>query len=73
MIALRGDEQLALAAQSCRDTIAITEAEIEGAGDSSSGALISVVRNGGEEINLLDVGQLFATAMRQRERRRRRF
>src|ERR1700687_2381940 len=51
VIALRGDEQLALAAQSYRDKITIEEADIdrqrEGGGDATS-PLLGRVRYGGE-------------------------
>ncbi len=76
VIALRGDEQLALAAQSYRDKITIEEADIDRhseGGGAAPGLLLGRVRYGGEEILVLDVNHLFATAMRQRERRRRRF
>ena len=76
VIALRGDEQLALAAQSYRDKITIEEADIDRLGESggdTAGLLLGRVRYGGEEILVLDVNYLFASVMRQRERRRRRF
>jgi chemotaxis signal transduction protein len=76
VIALHGDEQLALAAQSYRDTITIEEADIDRlseSGGDAAGLLIGRVRYGGEEILVLDVNYLFASVMRQRERRRRRF
>lgn len=76
VIALRGDEQLALAAQRCRDKITIEDADIVRHGESggdAAGLLLGRVRYGGEEILVLDVNHLFTTAMRQRERRRRRF
>jgi chemotaxis signal transduction protein len=76
VIALRGDEQLALVAQSYRDKITIEEADIDRhseSGGAAPGLLLGRVRYGGEEILVLDVNHLFATAMRQRERRRRRF
>ena len=76
VIALRGDEQLALAAQSYRDKITIEDADIvrraESGGDAA-GLLLGRVRYGGEEILVLDVNYLFASAVWQRERRRRRF
>src|SRR5216684_4046321 len=76
VIALRGDEQLALAAQSYRDKITIEDADIvrraESGGDAA-GLLLGRVRYGGDEILVLDVNYLFASAMWQRERRRRRF
>ncbi len=76
VIALRGDEQLALVAQRCRDKITIEDADIvrPGAGaEDANGLLVGRVRYGGEEMLVLDVNYLFASAMRQRERRRRRF
>jgi chemotaxis signal transduction protein len=73
---LRGDEQLALVAQTCRDKITIEDADIvrpdETVGDTA-GPLLGRVRYGGEEILVLDVNRLFTSATRQRERRRRRF
>ena len=76
VIALRGDEQLALAAQSYRDKITIEEADIDRQSESGAdtmGLLLGRVRYAGEEILVLDVNHLFASVMRQRERRRRRF
>jgi chemotaxis signal transduction protein len=76
VIALRGDEQLALAAQSYRDKITIEDADIDRQSESgadATGLLLGRVRYGGEEILVLDVNHLFASVMRQRERRRRRF
>lgn len=75
VIALRGDEQLALAAQSCRDTITTADADIqpaENGGDFNDLAL-GLVRHGGEEITVLNTDQLFSSAMSRKERRRRRF
>src|SRR6266849_1143440 len=76
VIALHGDEQLALAAQSYRDKITIEEADIDRhseSGADATGLLLGRVRYGGEEILVLDVNHLFASVMRQGERRRRRF
>jgi len=76
VIALRGDEQLALAAQSYRDKITVEEADIDRQSESgvaATGLLLGRVRYGGEEIFVLDVRHLFQSVMRQRERRRRRF
>ena len=76
VIALSGDEQLALVAQHCRDKITIEDTDIvrpsDGAEDAA-GLLVGRVRYGGEEILVLDVNHLFGSAMKQRERRRRRF
>ncbi len=76
VIALRGDEQLALVAQSYRDKITIEEADLDRQSESgadATGLLLGRVRYAGEEILVLDVRHLFASVMRQRERRRRRF
>ena len=76
VIALRGEEQLALAAQRCRDQITVEDADIVRSGESAgaaAGLLLGRVRYGGEEILVLDVKHLFTSAIRQRERRRRRF
>lgn len=72
IVALRGDEQLALAVASTGDLIEIAPDEL--AITSEIGPLIlSVISRGEQSISVLDSKQLFATAMRGRERRRRRF
>jgi len=77
VIALRGDEQLALAAQSCRDTITIAAEDIQPSSQSNNdgleNAVLGIARYGGEEIAVLRVDNLFAAAVRRKERRRRRF
>jgi chemotaxis signal transduction protein len=76
VIALRGDEQLALAAQSCRDTITIAAEDIQPSSrtndDGVESAVLGIARYGGEEITVLRVDNLFAAALRRKERRRRR-
>jgi chemotaxis signal transduction protein len=76
VIALRGDEQLALAAQSCRDTITIAAEDIQPTSqindDGFESAVLGLARFAGEEITVLRVDRLFAAAVRRRERRRRR-
>lgn len=75
VIALRGDEQLALAAHSCRDTITIAAEDIQPASQLSGleTAVMGIARYGGEEIAVLRVDHLFAAAVQRKERRRRRF
>lgn len=77
VIALRGDEQLALAAQSCRDAITIAAADIQPLSQTSDdgfeSAALGLTVHGGEEIIVLRVDNLFAAAVRRKERRRRRF
>ena len=76
VIALRGDEQLALAAQSCRDTITIAAEDIQPSSqtnhDGFETAVLGIARYAGEEITVLRVDNLFAAAVRRKERRRRR-
>lgn len=74
VIALRGDEQLALAAESCRDTITIAAEDIRPPGQLSGleGVVLGIARYGGEEIVVLRVDNLFAAAVQRKERRRRR-
>jgi chemotaxis signal transduction protein len=76
VIALRGDEQLALAAHSCRDTITIAAEDIQPSTqtnhDGVETAVLGIARYGGEEITVLRLDNLFAAAVRRKERRRRR-
>jgi chemotaxis signal transduction protein len=76
VLALRGDEQLALAAQSCRDTITIAASDIQPLTSTNDegfeSAALGIARYGGEEITVLRIDNLFAAAVRRKERRRRR-
>jgi chemotaxis signal transduction protein len=76
VIVLRGDEQLALAAESCRDAITIAASDIQLAtranDDSFESAALGMTVHGGEEITVLRAENLFAAAVRRKERRRRR-
>jgi chemotaxis signal transduction protein len=76
VIALRGDEQLALAAQSCRDAITIAASDIQPVTQSNDdgfeSAALGMTVHGGEEITVLRAENLFAAAVRRKERRRRR-
>lgn len=76
VIVLRGDEQLGLAAQTCRDTITISAADIERLAETDgpqSDLSLGLVRYAGEEMVLLDSNRLFSRTVQRRERRRRRF
>jgi chemotaxis signal transduction protein len=76
VIALRGDEQLALAAQNCRDTITIAAEDIQPSSgtnhDEFGSVVLGIARYAGEEIVVLKIENLFAAAVRRKERRRRR-
>lgn len=73
VLVLRGDDQLGLAAESCRDTITISTDDIEPPNATSDDAALGVVRYAGEEILILDAKRLFERAVQRKERRRRRF
>lgn len=75
IIALRGDEQLALAAEMLREVITIASTDIESANEpgGSNQAVLGIARYGGEKIVILNTANLFSAAVRRRERRRRRF
>ena len=76
VIVLRGEEQLGLVAETCRDTITISTADIERANDgdqSQDDFVLGIVRYAGEEMLILDSTMLFSRAVQRRERRRRRF
>jgi purine-binding chemotaxis protein CheW len=72
IVALRGDEQLALAVDSVEGTI---EVGADGLQNDQQGSLLirGVFGQSGKKINLLDVKQLFPSAIHGRERRHRRF
>jgi len=75
VIALRGEEQFALAAEICRDTITVSAEDIERGIETKLPADVAVglVRYGGEEILVLDTNKLVNMAVQHKERRRRRF
>lgn len=72
IVALRGDEQLGLAVDSVGDTVEIGSDALQN--DHQDSRLIrGVFEQSGKKINLLDVTQLFPSAIHGRERRHRRF
>ncbi len=77
VIGLRGDEQLALAADSLRETITIASTDIEPFDDQQSdrpqSLIVGIARHGGEELMILNAAGLFSAAFQRTERRRRRF
>jgi len=76
VLVLRGDDQLGLVAETCRQTVTISAEDIE-ASDSSDEAnppvALGTVTYGGERMVILDAVRLFRRAVQRRERRRRRF
>jgi chemotaxis signal transduction protein len=77
IIALRSDEQLALAAESISETITISYSDIEPPPDSAYiepiSAITGILRHGGKTISILDPARLFDAAVQRKDRRRRRF
>ncbi len=75
VVALRGDEQLAIAAESFGSTITIFDNDIEAIVDNGQDAraVTGILRYGGAEIRILSAPKLFAAAFQRTERRRRRF
>lgn len=71
LIALRGDEQLALAVADVGESIELLDGF---ATQSENGNLVlGVFQHGGAQIKILNLNKLFPTAIQGRERRRRRF
>ena len=73
IIALRGDEQLAVAVDAVGDKLQINESELQTDTNSNSALVRQLVRITEPPIKILDVKELFSTALQGRERRRRRF
>jgi purine-binding chemotaxis protein CheW len=73
LVALRGDEQLALAIDSLGEIIEIAETDVDAKGKRAFTLFLGVVQHDGSEINVLDLNELFAVLIQGRERRRRRF
>jgi len=77
ILALRGDEQLALAIEGPGETIELGDTKANGdfgAAPEDDGKLITrVINYNGNEIKILNVKELFPAAIQGRERRRRRF
>ena len=72
VLALRGDEQLALAVDELSETIEIPNHLLDNKSDKAS-LVLAVFKHAGTEISIIEVNQLFPTAIQGRERRRRRF
>lgn len=72
ILALRGDEQIALAIDMLGVTVEIAEQSLQI--ELEEGALVhAVLKQDAQDIHILRVAQLFPSAIQGRERRRRRF
>ncbi|MDQ2855346.1 MAG: chemotaxis protein CheW [Acidobacteriota bacterium] len=72
IVTLRGDEQVGLAVDRTGDVIESTAAEMKDP-EKMNPLLAEVIKKNNQPVLMLDPRQLFATAMRGRERRRRNF
>jgi chemotaxis signal transduction protein len=73
IIALRGDEQLALAVSEIDELISHSTRKLEESTDHHEASVFDVLARADMEVKILNVSQLFPAALRGRERRRRRF
>src|SRR6266576_5917215 len=73
LIALRGDEQLALAIEALGETVEIAEDVLSATRETWEPLVLGVLHREGAETNILNLKELFPTAIQGRERRRRRF
>ncbi len=69
ILAMRGDEQLALAIDEKDEVIEFEDKEV----DVNDGLIARVIRHEDGEIRVLNIQELFSSAIQGRERRRRRF
>lgn len=72
IVALRGDEQLALAVNASRETIEVSPAAMRSAEESSVQLFLGTVAQAGQDVQVLDVKELFPFVIKGRERRHRR-
>lgn len=73
IVALRGDEQLALAVDSVGETVLIANDELKLQSEPAGSVVLGLLQFDDKEIKILNLKELFAAAIQGRERRRRRF
>jgi chemotaxis signal transduction protein len=73
IVALRGDEQLALALDAQEGSIQLDEEPIAASPAGDGNLVLATFVHDGETINIINPDNLFPIAIRGRERRRRRF
>jgi purine-binding chemotaxis protein CheW len=73
IVALRGDEQLAIAVDSIGETIKIADRDLKPRQETVGAFILAILQFEGSEINILNLQELFPAALQGRERRRRRF
>jgi chemotaxis signal transduction protein len=73
IVALNGEEQVAIIADSSCGAIQISATDIARVNEDHAGITSGTLRREADLIEIIDVSRLFGATMRQRERRRRRF
>lgn len=73
LVALRGDEQLALAVDRVGSTIELENGDITEIPQNASPLVLRAINHEGLDISILNLKELFSSCMQGRERRRRRF
>jgi purine-binding chemotaxis protein CheW len=74
ILSLRGDEQLALAADAVLETITVSSSDIESPSPNTEvTAIAGILLHGGEKVTILDPARLFDAVVHRKDRRRRRF
>lgn len=73
IVALRGDEQLALAIENKAATLEVTAKEIQPPPETAGPTVFGILHHGDQIVTVLNTKELFPAAIRGRERRRRRF
>jgi chemotaxis signal transduction protein len=73
IVALRGDEQLALAVTAVGETLVVSNSDLNQPDASEEKLILTVLSRGDLNLRVLNVKQLFPAALQGRERRRRRF
>jgi purine-binding chemotaxis protein CheW len=73
IVALRGDEQLALTIENKGEILELAAQDIKPPSGTAGSIVLGDLHRAGQPISVLDVKNLFRAAIRGRERRRRRF
>lgn len=73
IVAFRGDEQLALAVDATETEVAVNSNNIAQAPEGVARTIRGVWHHNGEQIQVLEISELFSSVLQGRERRRRRF
>jgi len=73
LISLRGDEQLALAVAAIGETLIVSDSDLSEPAATEERFVLSVLQRGDVEVKVLNLKELFPTALQGRERRQRRF